>query len=211
MPVRPSLLVFFRLYLSDSSAPHFLFSGQELHLSQSAKHLGHVLSYNLSDSEDIQVKKDLVRKANCILYSSSCSFLVKTKVLSSFCLSLYGSALWFSSSPDLSSLETTFNNILRRIWSLPRMCHTGILHCVAKVDSLFNIVLHRASKLSIIAMNYTSQVVREVFSQSSALISSSLGYNAIYGYRNRKIYSLHDSLCADFMMSELLLTTTYTY
>ena len=79
------------------------------------------------------------------------------------------------------------------------MCYTGILHCVAKVDSLFNIVLRRASKLSIIAMNSTSQVVCEVFSQSSALISSSLGYNAIYGYRHRKIYSLQDSLCVDFI------------
>ena len=62
-----------------------------------------------------------------------------------------------------------------------------------------HIVLRRASKLSIIAMNSSFQVVREVFSQSSALISSSLGYNAIYGYRHRKIYSLQDSLCVDFI------------
>ena len=79
------------------------------------------------------------------------------------------------------------------------MCHTGILHCVAKVDSLYNNVLRRASKLSIITMNSTSQVVRDVFSQSSALIYSSLGYNAIYGHRHKKVYSLQDSLCADFI------------
>ena len=46
--------------------------------------------------------------------------------------------------------------------------------------------------------NSTSQVVHEVFSQSSALIYSSLGYNAIYGYRH-KVYSHQDSLCADFI------------
>ena len=93
---------------------HHTFNGLKLHLSQSAKHLGHILSYNLSDSEDIiRVKKDLVRKASCMLYSSSCSSLVKIKLLSRVCLSLYGSALWFSSSPELSSLKTTFNNILR--------------------------------------------------------------------------------------------------
>ena len=78
------------------------------------------------------------------------------------------------------------------------MCHTGILHCVAKVDSLYN-GLSRASKLSIIAMNSTSQVVRDVFSQNSALIYSSLGYNAIYGHRHKKVYSLQDNLCVDFI------------
>ena len=79
------------------------------------------------------------------------------------------------------------------------MYHTGILHCVAKVDSLYNIVLRRASKLSIIAMNSMFQVVREVFSQSLAFIYSSLGYNAIYSYHHKKVYSLQYSVCADFM------------
>ena len=79
------------------------------------------------------------------------------------------------------------------------MCHTGILHCVAKVDSLYNNVLRRASKLSIIAMNSTSHVVRDVFSQSSAFIYSSLGYNAIYGHRHKTVYSLQDNLCVDFI------------
>ena len=176
MPVKPNLFDFQQVGLCsfDPSAPCFLFSSLELHLSQSAKHLGHILSYNLSDSEDIiRVKKELGCKqlTNCMLYSfSSCSLLV----LSSFCLSLYGSALCFFSSPELSSLETTFKNILQRIWSLPRMYHTGILHCVAKVNSLYNIVLCRASKLSVIV---DVPVERKVFSQSSALIYSSLGYH----------------------------------
>ena len=107
---------------SDLHPASFLFNGLALHLSSSAKHLGHILCYNLSDNLDIvRAKKDLTRKANCMLYSfSSSSPLVKTKLLSSFCLSLYGSALWSSSSTELRSLETTYNNILRRIWSLPR-------------------------------------------------------------------------------------------
>ena len=69
---------------------------------------------------------------------SPCIPLVKTKLFDSFCLSLYGSALWFSSSPELRSLEVSFNNILRRIWSLPRMCHTGILHCTAHLNGIYN-------------------------------------------------------------------------
>ena len=97
----------------------------------------------------------------------------------------------------------------RRMWTLilatdvenniDGMCHTGILHCVAKVDSLYNNVLCSASKLSMIAMNSTSQIVCDVFSQSSTLIYSSLGYNAIYGHCHKKVYSLQDNLCVDFI------------
>ena len=110
----------------------------------------HSLAVALSDDEEIAcVRKDLTRKANCMLHSancmlhsfSCCSPCVKTKLFSSFCLSLYGSCLWSFSAPALRSLETIFNNILRKIWHLPRMFHTGILHQVAHLDSIFIVYL----------------------------------------------------------------------
>ena len=120
----------------------------------------------------VRVKKDLVRKAKCMLHSfSSCNPLVKTKLFESFCLSLHGSALWFSFSPELRSLEVTFNNILRRIWSFPRMCHTGILHCTAQLNSVYNniIVVQRSSKLLPAALISHSSLVRDIFVHSSTL------------------------------------------
>ena len=156
---------------SDLHPTSFLFNGQVLHLSNSATHLGHILAYNLSDNLDIeQAKKDLICKTNCML-----------KLLSSFCLSLYGCALWSISSPELRSLETSFNNILRRIWSLPRMCHTEIFHCVAQLDSIYKIVIWRSSKL-------LSSAIHDVFSQSSRCVNTRIGYNTVYGSRHLKIY-----------------------
>ena len=102
-------------------------------------------------------------------------------------------ALWFSSSPELRSLEVSFNNILHRIWSLPRMCHTGILHCTAHLNSIYNVV-RRSSKLLSAALKSQSSLVRDVFAQSS-----NLGYNLIYGSRHKKIYSDQDVLCANFI------------
>ena len=170
--VSKTLLVRFSRTCSSYCSPaSFFFNGSELNLSHSAKHLGHILSFNLSDTDDIvRVKKDLVRKANCMLHSfSPCNPLVKTKLFDSFCLSLYCSALWISSSSELRSLEVTFNNILRRILSLPRMCHTGILHCTAQLNSLYNIVVRRSSKLLSAALNSQSSLVHDVFVQSSTL------------------------------------------
>ena len=130
--------------IDSINATTFCFGGQKLQLSQSAKHLGHILCCNLSDNEDISsIKKDLTRKANCMLHTfSCCDPLTKTMLFRSFCLSLYSSALWMSSSSELRSLEVTFNNILRKIWSLPRAYyHTGILHQVAGLHSIFNVVV----------------------------------------------------------------------
>ena len=158
-----------------------------LDLSRSVKHLGHILSSNLSDTEDIEcVKKDLTRKANCMLHSfSCCNPLVKTKLFSSFCLPLYGSA---SSASALKSLEITYSNIVRKIWSLPCMSHTGILHQVAKLDSIYNIhvVILGSSKLVSSALKSQSELLCDVFAASSHLAYTSAGYNSIYCFRHKK-------------------------
>ena len=84
----------------------------------------------------------MCRKANFLLHSfKSCDPVVKTFLFSSHCLSLYGALSWKLSCPKLKSLEVTFNNILQKIWRLPRICHTGILNCTAKVYSIINRII----------------------------------------------------------------------
>ena len=87
----------------------FLFLGEKLVFSSNVVHLGHILSCSLSDGADITAKKlDLCRKANCMLIVfSSFDPLTKTRLFQSFCLSLYGAALWNTSSNELASLLTT--------------------------------------------------------------------------------------------------------
>ena len=43
------------------------------------------------------------------------------------------------------------------------MCHTGILHHVAQLDSIYNIVIRRSSKLLSSALQSNSLLIREVF------------------------------------------------
>ena len=129
-----------------SASSRFIFLGQTLSLSNSISHLGHILTYNLSDDDDIcAISK---QSYSCLLHTfSCCDPFVKTRLFSSFCLSLYGASLWRSSSPQLRALEVSFNNILRKIWSLPRHSHTGIVHCVAQLESIYNTVVIRSRSL----------------------------------------------------------------
>ena len=180
------------------NATTFYFGGQKFRLSQSAKHLRHILCCNLSDNEDISsIKKDLTRKANCMLHTfSCCDPLTKTMLFCSFCLSLYGSAVWMSSSSELRSLEISFNNVLRKIWSLPQAYHTGILHQVDGMHSTYNMVITRSSKLLISVLKSKSPVLFDVFTQSSTLAFTSLGYDKL---RHLKYYSDQESVCAGFI------------
>ena len=129
---------------------------------------------------------------------SSCDPLTKTRLLQSFCLSLYGAALW-NSSRELPSLEIAFNNILRKIWKLPHRCHTGILHQVANLPSIYNVVLRRSQKLMSSALKSPSQILVQIFSDCHSFAVTSLGYNNLYGYRHLKSYNEADRLCANFI------------
>ena len=145
-------------------------------------HLGHILSSDLSDNLDIiAVKQGMCRKANHMLtIFMPCDSYTKTKLMQSFCLSLYGASLWKAYSPEMRSLETAYNNLLRRIWSLPRCCHTAILHRVAGVSSIYNMIITRCKKLVASARRVGSQLLRDVSSEASTLVYSNVGYNSYY-------------------------------
>ena len=86
------------------------------------------------------ISMDMSRKANYLLHTfKSCSPLVKPFLFTSHCLSLYGAVSWFLCSKQIKCLEATF---LRKIWNLPKLCHTRILHCVAGVQSVYNTLVH---------------------------------------------------------------------
>ena len=110
--------------------------------------------------------------------------------------SLYGSSLWSLSSPLLRNIEVAFNKILRRIWHLPNRCHTGILHLVAGLDSIFNVVAKRSKYLLYAASNCPSSLTRSIFRDSSSLCYTFAGYNFLFGHRHSKHYDPQYSTCA---------------
>ena len=130
--------------------------------------------------------------------------ITKTKLFQSFCLSLYGCALWRTSSPQLKLLETTFNNIIRRIWILPRRCHTSILHLVSGSQSLFNVVIEHSQRVVSQALKTSSVLLAEIFTESQTIAYTSFGYNLMYGSRHWKSYTEADCMCANFIRDSRL-------
>lgn len=195
-------LICFRSSPKVKCVGKFLFSGQPLVFSDTVTHLGHVLHCSLDDSEDIKrATLEMCKKANIVLSTfSSCDPQVKTILFSSHCLSLYGGALWDISCSQLNSLEVAFNNILRRIWKLPKNCHTRILHKVAHLESLFNRVLHLTDQFSEKGLKSNSSLISESFMLFYNNVFTPTGSNR-YCDRGKyvKFYYQEDLVCADFV------------
>ena len=149
--------------------------------------------------------RSMIRKANCLFASLPlCLFAsfprvgspVLSRLFQSYCLSLYGSSIWSLSSSSLHNLEIAFNKILRRIWRLPNRSHTGIVHLVAKLDSLFNVTFRRSNSLLRAASECPSVLVQTVFRDASSACFSFCGYNSMFGHRHLKGYDSQYETCA---------------
>ena len=116
------------MYQASPNILLYLLLRKTLSLARSVKHLGHILCSDLFENLDIIEKtKDMVRKANYMLQMfSCCDKFTKTTSFRRYCLAFPGCSLWSLASPQLSSLVVAFNNILRKIWSLPGLSH---LYC----------------------------------------------------------------------------------
>ena len=79
----------------------------------------------------------------------SYDFILLTEHLKLICFGrivlvcMHGGALWNLSSGPVRALEVSYNNNLRRIWSLPRTAHTAVVHSVAELKSVFNLLYCR--------------------------------------------------------------------
>ena len=161
-------------------------------------HLGHTLSCDLSNSEDIENKaKDFIRHANCLLANFRvCSPAVMSCSLQFYCTSFYGAALWRMACPELQLLETALNKILCRIWNLPYCSHRGLTHRLASMQSIYNLVFLRTAKLLRAARLCPSVLVQGAFSVAASFPWSFLGYNCCFGFRHVKVYCNSDDALA---------------
>ena len=141
----------------------------------------------------------MCRKANGILHTfGSCIPPIQNQLV---VITLFGSVLWRLDCRKIKTLDVTFNNLLRRIWKLPRRCHTGILHCIARTDGVYNIIIRCCISFIHRATNTTSNtIVYVLFTIGPAFqVVMATGYNLMYRSKYLKHYSEDDYLHAQYI------------
>ena len=97
--------------------------------SSSVKHLGHLLRYNLSESEDVTSKRgDLFGRTNCLVANFWASPPeVLNNIYNSQCAHLYGASAWDLCDNSVKLFSTAWNRCVRRIHGLPTTTHCALL------------------------------------------------------------------------------------
>ena len=90
---------------------------------------------------------------------------------------------------------------------LPYNSHTGIVHRVAGLSSIFNLVQDRSSSLVHGALRYSSPLIKQVFRQSLCCCSSFVGFNNKYSMKYIKFYTVTDTFKAAVVRDMCLATT----
>ena len=94
-----------------------------------AKHLGNVLSSDISECKEISKKRsEFIGRVNGLLGTLK-SVQVKSlmKVFQSQCCYYYGVEAWNLRNPDVNKFHTAFNRGVRRLLQLPPRTHTRLL------------------------------------------------------------------------------------
>ena len=104
-------------------------NGSNLIWNRKVKHLGNVVTCDLSDADDITFKKGVfisqVNKMN-VKFSSVHSTL-KGQLLQTYCCSFYGCQTWDLTGRSVRCMGTEWNKAVRRTLSIPYKTRTNIL------------------------------------------------------------------------------------
>jgi len=92
-------------------------------------HLGHIITRECTDTDDILNKKSsLIRQINKVLYyfrKVNCQ--TKTRLVKTYCTSLYGAELWDLSWSNIESICIAWREVIRCIWQLPNTTHSVLI------------------------------------------------------------------------------------
>jgi exonuclease III len=114
------------------------------------KYLGHILSSDLKDEEDIErERRALSIRANMIARRfARCSKEVKISLFRAYCTSFYTCSLWATySKKSYSALRVQFNNAFRVLMGLPKFCSASGMFAEARVDCFYASMRKRCASL----------------------------------------------------------------
>ena len=112
--------------------PSFYLNNEQIPVVSSFKYLGHILTNNGSDDQDIgRQRKKIYAQGNSILRKFyMCSIEVKVMLFKSYCTSLYTAHLWTNySNKALNDFYIAYHNVMKLFIGLPKREHNRPL-CV---------------------------------------------------------------------------------
>lgn len=147
---KSEVLVFKSGRVRPVHVPPIMLNGAALQVVRSFKYLGHIVTEDLKDDEDIErERRALAVRGNMLARRfARCSREVKITLFKAYCQSFYSSSLWINHTRrTASSLRVQYNNIFRMLMRLPRFCSASGMFAEARTDGFHAIIRKKVASL----------------------------------------------------------------
>lgn len=124
-------------------------SDNNLSVCNKVKYLGHIITEQMTDDEDIyRQRRMLYVQANILLRKfGACADVVKMSLFRAYCTPLYTAHLWSNyGKTSLQRLKVAYNDAMRTLLRQPRWCSASNMFVAAGVSTLEAILRHHMYK-----------------------------------------------------------------
>lgn len=141
--------------------PEIKFNDMTLKWKNKIEYLGHIIKFNLDDTDDLKYRKGkLYCDFNDLL--STFHFInidIFLKLFKSYCCSFFGSVTYNYCDVNFSILGNPFKICLRKIWKVPFNTHSNIILELSNSLSFEDICYKRYKKLSDILQTSENKLI----------------------------------------------------
>lgn len=161
----------------------FCIGNNPIKLANSYLHLGHSITTDLSDDDDIANSRfNFIGQANSVIcFFGKLDPFVKFKLFRAYCTSFFGCELWSLSNEKINDVCVTWRKAVRRIWGLSNITHSYLLPFICGCLPLFDDICLRSLNFFRSCALHPSSLIRFVASHAifSARHNSPLGHNVL--------------------------------
>ena len=172
-----------RSYLTSKPIPVFYIGGNVIQYVNEWPHLGHIISVNCDDANDILCRRSsLIGQINniiCNFRKVDCS--TKIRLVKAYCNSLYGCELWDFSNNCIENICTAWRRGIRQVWRVPNTTHSSLLPGLCETLPLRDLFYKRMLNLVYQCLNSQSPMVNFITRHSILFgrMNSTIGRNVL--------------------------------
>ena len=177
-------------------------NNKPLQWKSTIKHLGNMLSMNMSDKVDIEFKMhNFFSSVNRLIAKfPGIDLQVRSKLFSTYCTSFYGCQTWCLNSKMLQPLVTGWNKCVRKLLHLPPNTHCNLLSPVLNVDSFECCHAKRMARFISTGIKSKNENIAFIFNRALLLKTGSIGHSSKELY---SVYNISNSNLKNMLYSNL--------
>ncbi len=157
------------------------FMGKRIEFVDKCKLIGTIITRNILVRDMTSTINTFNRKCNELnMDFAQLSSDIRSKLMSSYCLDVYGSQLWNYGDDYVKKFYVAWRKAVRKIWDIPYKTHCTFLHVINETKPIDIMLENRCIKFVWSCINSKNTIVRSVMYSAMGNRASAMGENYRY-------------------------------